>query len=856
MSDFFLIVPTCSDKVLITIICKINNTDRYVKDKLGVNTMPKVTVVTLPEQVLHVPKQQPVVTPKPQRRKLALGKVLSKLRDLLLPLVYRDYLAINVLALLLSRLAILGEMSPFGLAFFAAVAQVARERAGAAAVWAIAGVISVGHYGEAGVYLLAVLMYFRWQNKITRLHRKMLAIPLLMFCTVIVGGLTMAFIQHGTLYNGVTVLFNAAICLVSSYVFMFGVPLLLNRSRIAAACQLAANEGLVCLMVILALAIAGLGNAVVFDYSLRNIAGSLLVLLLALGGGAGLGAAVGVAVGFVVGLSDGNVPLAISLYAVAGAMGGVFRSLGKYAVILGFIFGSAIINLCFIQVTMFVHVLTETVIATALFLFLPGSLLIVLRDSVGAVEADSTAVMPQVSEAVAKMNNVAGMFNDLAGAFGTIAADIKEKIRDDELARVLTAVGEQVCEKCEQRAQCWEQDFYRTYQAMLEMLERAEHKTLTVDTMADILKDSCQRRKELTEVVNLVIEKNKTLSYWQKRITDHRQMVTEQMRAAGIIISNLAQEITKVPRSDRELAAVFKEKAALIECSLDQVRVTGTRGTGTIEACKQPCNGTRECVNTLLPLAARVMREKMTLHAECGNKAKHQKCKLTMQVAKRFCVESGVACAAKESQGICGDTSAIVPLNKGKIALMISDGMGSGRSAADESTMAVNFLKKLLAVGFDVDVAVKTVNSMLLLRTPEESFATVDMTIIDTYSGEVEFLKIGSSPSFVKRVREVTTIKSASLPMGILNQIEIEPVKANLVSGDILVMVSDGIADIPQRGNDKENWVANFLRRTAATSPQELADKILQEAVALSGCYVKDDMTVVVAKIGDSPSLV
>ncbi|MPM63316.1 Stage II sporulation protein E [bioreactor metagenome] len=187
---------------------------------------------------------------------------------------------------------------------------------------------------------------------------------------------------------------------------------------------------------------------------------------------------------------------------------------------------------------------------------------------------------------------------------------------------------------------------------------------------------------------------------------------------------------------------------------------------------------------------------------------------------------------------------------------MISDGMGSGSRAADESTMAVRFLEKLLAVGFDVDVAVKTVNSMLLLRTPEESFATVDMTIIDTYSGEAEFLKIGSSPSFVKRVREVATIKSASLPMGILNQIEIEPVKANLVSGDILVMVSDGVADIPQRGNEKENWIANFLRRTATTNAQELADMILQEAMNLSGSRVKDDMTVLVAKIGDSPNLV
>lgn len=818
--------------------------------------MPKVTVVTLPEQVLQLPKQQPAVSPKPVRRKLAVGKIWRSLRDFLLPFVYRDHLPLHILALLLSRLAILGELSPFGLAFFAAVTQVARERALAVAGWAIAGVLSTGHYSEAGVYLLAMLLYYRWQHRITRLHHKMLAVPLLMFCAVLTGGLALTFIEQGTLYHGVAVLFNAAICMAASYLFMYGVPLLLSRARISAACRSAANEGLVCLMVILALAIAGLGNAMIFEYSVRNIAGSLLVLLLALGGGAGLGAAVGVAIGFVTGLGDGNALMTISLYSVAGAVAGAFRSFGKYAVILGFVLGSAIINLCFVQVTQFVQVLTETVIAASLFLLLPVNKLIILRGQLKAEEAEAALFMPQVNEAAAKMNNIAQMFNDLAGTFGNIAAGNKEKIRDDELARVLTAVGEQVCETCEMRATCWEQDFYRTYQAMLDMLERAEHKPLTGETVPEAIKGHCSRRKELAEVVNFVIEKNKTSSYWQKRMTDHRQMVTEQMRAAGIIIGNLAQEIAKAPRSDRELAASLTERAALIECQLDQVRVTGMKGNGVIEACKQPCEGTRECVNTVLPLAARVMCEKMTLHAECGNKAKHQKCKLIMQVAKRYTVESGVACAAKESQGVCGDTSSVVPLNKGKIALMISDGMGSGSRAADESTMAVRFLEKLLAVGFDVDVAVKTVNSMLLLRTPEESFATVDMTIIDTYSGEAEFLKIGSSPSFVKRVREVATIKSASLPMGILNQIEIEPVKANLVSGDILVMVSDGVADIPQRGNEKENWIANFLRRTATTNAQELADMILQEAMNLSGSRVKDDMTVLVAKIGDSPNLV
>jgi stage II sporulation protein E len=186
---------------------------------------------------------------------------------------------------------------------------------------------------------------------------------------------------------------------------------------------------------------------------------------------------------------------------------------------------------------------------------------------------------------------------------------------------------------------------------------------------------------------------------------------------------------------------------------------------------------------------------------------------------------------------------------------MISDGMGSGRRAAGESAAAVSFLTKLLTSGFEVDVAVKTVNALLLLHTPEESFATVDIAVIDTFAGEAEFLKVGSAPSFVKRVREVATIKSSSLPMGILQQIEIEPVKWLLASGDVIVMVSDGVVEVPYRGPERENWMVNFLRRIGDGTPQEMADSVLRQAVDMAGASIRDDMTVLVAKVTERPGL-
>jgi stage II sporulation protein E len=660
-------------------------------------------------------------------------------------------------------------------------------------------------------------------------------------------------VWQATLYSGLVVVFDAAICMVSAYIFMYGAPLLVNRSEhFMGRYEQASGESLICLVVALAAAVAGLGNLLILEYSVRNVAGSLLIMALALSGGAGLGASVGVAVGLVSGLTDGNAPLAIALYALAGVLAGVFRNLGKFAVALGFILGSAVTILYFGQARELTLALSEAAISAGIFLLIPARWLVMWQEH-WCKTSQPDRWGQSVSEAVAKMNHIAAMFDDLAAAFGQMNAGTRHRIRDDEQARVLSAVGEQVCGDCNNRSDCWERNFYRTYQAMLTMLGQAEVSQLTIGNMQQEVQHHCIRRKELIETINQVAERNRTLSFWQKKITDTREMVSEQMKAAGAILGNLGQEIAKEPHSNQDLALSLTEKAAQLDCPLDSVRVTGTQGTAMIEACKRPCNGMHECMNSILPLVTSMMQEKMTLHAECGNMLRHKKCKLTMQAASRLGVETGLASTAKEAGGVCGDTCGIVPLHKGKVVLLLSDGMGTGNKAAGESVVAVRSLEKLLAVGFSVDLAVKTVNSMLLLRTPDEIFATVDMAIIDMYSGETEFLKIGSAPSFVKRVREVGTIQSSSLPMGILQQIEIEPVKALLVAGDIVVMVSDGIADVPNRGSDKESWVVNFLRRTATVSPQELADKILEQALALSGGRAHDDMTVLVAKIVEQP---
>jgi len=154
-----------------------------------------------------------------------------------------------------------------------------------------------------------------------------------------------------------------------------------------------------------------------------------------------------------------------------------------------------------------------------------------------------------------------------------------------------------------------------------------------------------------------------------------------------------------------------------------------------------------------------------------------------------------------------------------------------------------------METGFDKAQAVKTVNSILVVRSPGETFATVDLTVIDLFTGTADFMKIGAVPSFIKRGSQVGMVRSASLPIGILNNIEVDCIQKPLANNDVVVMVTDGILDAGREEGDADEWVLDTLQQVITTDPQNIADLILNKAIARNGGAVADDMTVLVAAL-------
>lgn len=203
----------------------------------------------------------------------------------------------------------------------------------------------------------------------------------------------------------------------------------------------------------------------------------------------------------------------------------------------------------------------------------------------------------------------------------------------------------------------------------------------------------------------------------------------------------------------------------------------------------------------------------------------------------------------KNKSEVSGDSNLITKLEDGKILLAISDGMGSGKQANQSSSTVISMLKKMLTNGFDKEVSIGLINSAINLNSNEETYATIDLSIIDLNNGNIEFVKNGACPTFVKSKNKVEVVKAVSFPAGVLDKIDLVVYDKDLKPEDIIIMCSDGILESNTEYENKELWLKSLLENIETGEPEKIANIIMQEAIDNGFGIAKDDMTIIVAKL-------
>ena len=124
-----------------------------------------------------------------------------------------------------------------------------------------------------------------------------------------------------------------------------------------------------------------------------------------------------------------------------------------------------------------------------------------------------------------------------------------------------------------------------------------------------------------------------------------------------------------------------------------------------------------------------------------------------------------------------------------------------------------------------------------------ECSATVDLMELDLISGRVSFYKSGAAPTYVFRDGGLFKLRSKTVPIGIIRELDAKKISFDVSNGDVIVMVSDGAT----QGKDECPWLFELLNKSLVCEGLERTAELIIERARRDGG--DDDVSVVMVKI-------
>lgn len=204
--------------------------------------------------------------------------------------------------------------------------------------------------------------------------------------------------------------------------------------------------------------------------------------------------------------------------------------------------------------------------------------------------------------------------------------------------------------------------------------------------------------------------------------------------------------------------------------------------------------------------------------------------------------EVGVAAEPISGGEICGDTAWSGTLQDSRLLVALSDGMGHGSKAALSSRQTVELLRLCLDAGYTRQQTLTAVNGMMLLGGGGERFATADVLTIDLWKGQAALDKLGAAGSWLYQQGMLTRLTGDSLPLGIIEDIDLSGSQMKLCEGDAVILLTDGVEDAFRSMGALEEALMQAL---TCPSPGNAARTLLRAAFEADGEQRRDDQSAV-----------
>lgn len=613
------------------------------------------------------------------------------------------------------------------------------------------------------------------------------------------------------------------------------------------------SEESTAIILIVCAAIGGIGNGSVFGVSLKSIFYTIAILIAGYRGGVGLGATAGGLLGFILMLCQrGDTSLFCAL-TIAGLFSGAMRAMGRFVSFISFFLGMAVIGFYMDNGIISLDAVKGILFGGAIFLFIPKRTISHINTAVcyeNQFNEDEYFIrMKELTEE--KLKEFSRAFVSLSKIFKPPQGKITKSAR--EANDLIDDVVKKVCPGCGMNIFCWKEGYYGTYKYITDALMTCEKRGQVVagDLEPEFIR-SCARIDSLIEALNRAYDLHMSNLVWESRIEESRDLVSQQLKSVGKIMDSLSDELdVRIMFKEGLEKAIYRRLSRAGE-NIEKIRVLENKlGKYEVTIVHKPCYGKHTCTAEIIPIVNNILGKKMRRERIGCEIHKNEQCVLRLIEESRLRITTGVAIAVKEQSEITGDSYSTMELKEGEFLMALSDGMGSGKEAGRESRNTIELLEQFIEAGFEKELAVKLINSVLILKSREDIFSTLDICSVNLYTGIAEFMKIGAASAFLIRGKDISTIRSSSLPVGILKNLDVDKTNFIVRNGDIILMVTDGIADVieNQGGGGGEKFLESLFKSFKSNNPQDIAEYVLSNVKKVTDCQVKDDMTVIAARV-------
>lgn len=740
--------------------------------------------------------------------------------------------------ILVSRGTLLGTLAPFGASYAAAVPKkyLFSSLVGTAFGYILLKPTDSFRY----IAVILAIGALRWlMSDIEKVSRSRLFAPLAAFLPTLATGIALLFASTSTLSSFADCFIEAVLSGAAAYFISVSVQLADEKRGISAYTR-QETASLVMTGCVLILAF---GSITFENISLGRIIAITAVLLCARYGGVNGGAVCGIATGAVFSIASRAQGFVCGGFAFGGLMAGMFAPVGKLGCAIAFLISNGIMSLAFGENTQLAAVLIESLIGSVLFMILPKE--------VGNIISPVFSNEKNSSLGETLRKNIVMRLDFASKAIYNVRNDVNsvsDKLRNlysPSFSVVCENVEKEVCNNCGLKTYCYEHrqgvtrdDFFR----LEELLE--SQGIISENDVEDAFVKNCCKKGEIARSMNLNYREYLSALEAQRRVSDVRGVVAGQFSGISDILSDLSDEFKNTMRCDTDSSErIISALSALGTIPVECICLVSDGGRMSVELELSSKGDSKLSKGTIMREVSKCCGRRFDLPTvTCeGDRIRAALCEMPV-----YDVEIGSDQHIANNGKLCGDCLDYFNDGFGKTYALVCDGMGTGGRAAVDGNMAVSVMGRLLRSGLSADSSLQIVNSALMVKSEDESLSTLDLMGVDLYTGKVTLKKAGAPATFVRKNGRVMVREMPSLPVGILNGVKFSSDTVNLSSGDMVVMVSDGVI------TGDEKWLEKLIRSWNEGSTQELARAVVDEAIKRRGNSPDDDITALAIRITDN----